>query len=195
VQAARRVQAARLGPFTWQTVFRTLPSANKNAELGVPSSTVVNRNAGVGTLFGNRHHISMTSLTRDPVWRSALHASTLAVFLLGMIGQGFSPCPHHASLDPSGHSHPGVSGEAIHGGLPNGDVTRTDSDSDLDEALCSCLNACDAESGDSFAPAQSYAQPLAFPALNVVERLATNLLDTRQNAYLVPLPQPPPHSS
>ncbi len=143
-------------------------------------------------MSGIRHHISMTNLTRDPLRGSALHASTLAVFLLGMIGQGFSPCPHHASLDTSGHAQAGVSAEAIPGGMLHADATPADSESEHDEDFCSCLNACDVESGDSFSPGQSHIRPVSFPVLNVVQRLDTSLLDTRQNAYVVPLPQPPP---
>ena len=146
-------------------------------------------------MFGNRHHTPMTSLTHDSVRSSALHASTLAVFLLGMIGQGFSPCPHHTSLDPSGHLPPGVSTEAIPGGIHNGDDTPADSESEHDEDFCSCLNACDPESEDSLSPGQSHIRPVPFTVQNVVERLDTSLLDTRQNAYVVPLPQPPPPSS
>ena len=146
-------------------------------------------------MFGNRHHISITSLTQDSMRRSALHASILAVFLLGMVGQGFSPCPYHTSMDPSGHAPPPVLTGSSQGGMPHGDATPADSESEPDEAVCSCLGACHAESEDSFTPGQVYTQPLSFTALNVVERRETSLLDTRQNAYLPPLPQPPPHSS
>ena len=146
-------------------------------------------------MFGNQHDISMTSLTRDSVSRAALHASTLAVFLLGMLGQGFNPCPHHTSLDSSGHARPAVPTGAIFGGMPHGDATHADSESEHDEAFCSCLNACDTESGDSFSLGQIYTRPLSFTAPNVVERLDTSLLESRQNAYLFPLSQPPPHSS
>ena len=126
---------------------------------------------------------------------SALHGWTLAVFLLGMVGQGFSPCPHHSSLDPSGHVQPAVSTEAILVGTLQGDAAPAETESEHEEAFCTCLNACDAESGDSFSPGRSYAHPLSFTALNVVARLDTSLLDARPNVYLVPLPQPPPHNS
>ena len=146
-------------------------------------------------MFGNRHHISTTSLKQDSARRSALHASTLAVFLLGIVGQGFNPCPHHTSLDPSGHAQPAVSTGAILSGMPHRDARPANSESEHDDAFCSCLNVCDAGSGDSFSPVQIYTQPLSLAALNVVERLDTSLLDTRQNAYLIPLFQPPPLSS
>ena len=147
-------------------------------------------------MFGNRHHISITSLTQDSVRCSALHASTLAVFLLGIVGQGFNPCRHHTSLDPPGHGRqPAVSTGAILSGMPHGDAIPADSESEHDDAFCSCLNVCNAESGDSFSPGQIYTQPRSFAALNVVERPDTGLLDTRQNAYLIPLSRPPPHSS
>ena len=143
-------------------------------------------------MFGNRHHTPMTSLTHDSVRSSALHASTLAVFLLGMIGEGFSPCPHHTGLDPSGPALAGVFTEAIPGGMFHADATPTDSQSEHDEDPCSCLNACEPESEDSLSPGQSHIRPVPFTVLNVVERLDTSLLDARPNAYLVPLPQPPP---
>ncbi len=146
-------------------------------------------------MFSHRQPSRVYPPTGDPRRGTVLHISTLAVFLLGMVGQGFSPCPHHTSLDSAGHAQPGMSTEVIPGGIPHGDATPADSESEHDKALCSCLNACDAESGDSFSPGRIYTQPLSFTALNVVERLHTTLLDTRQNAYVAPLPQPPPHSS
>ena len=146
-------------------------------------------------MLGNRHHISITSLRQYSERRSALHASTLAVFLLGILGQGFNPCQHHTRLDASGHAQTTVSTGAILGGLPHEDATPADSESEHDDTFCSCLNVCDTDSGDSFSLGHLYTQPVSFAALNVVERLDTNLLDTRQNAYLVPLSQPPPHSS
>jgi hypothetical protein len=147
-------------------------------------------------LFGNRHHILITSLTRDSARRSALHASTLSVFLLGIVEQGFNPCRHHTSLDPSEHGgQPAVSTGAILSGMPQEDATTAGSESEYDDTFCSCLNVCDADSGDSFSLDHTYTQPISFAALNVVERPDTDLLDTRQNPYLIPLSRPPPHSS
>ena len=146
-------------------------------------------------MFGNRHHISITRLTQDSVRRSALHAWTLAVFLLGMIGEGFNPCPHHASLHTSGHAPPAMSTGSIQGGMPYGHGTRAGSESEHHEAVCSCLEACGTESGASLQSGPFHTQRPFFTAVRVVQRPAQGLLDTRQNAYVVPLPQPPPLSS
>ena len=146
-------------------------------------------------LIGNRRYSSGYPWTGDPLRGTTLHASTLAVFLLGMVAQGFSPCPHHASLDPSGHAEPAVSMGATPAGMPQADATPADSQSEHDEDFCSCLNVCDTGSGDSFSPGPSHTQPPSFTALNVEVRLDTSLLDTRQSAYLAPLPQPPPHNA
>ena len=145
-------------------------------------------------MFGNRHHISMR-LSQDSVRGSALRALTLAIFQLGMMGQGFIPCPHHASLGTSGHAQRGVTTGAIPDGMSDGLANPAGPESEHDEALCTCLNACETESDDSFSPGQSHTRPPPFTALNVVERLRTSLLDARPNVYLVPLPQPPPHNA
>ena len=148
-------------------------------------------------MFGNRHDISINSLTQDSVRCSALHALTLAVFLLGMISQGFRPCPHHTSLDPSGHAPPAGSTGAVLGGMPDGHGTPAGSESESEdrEGICSCLEGCGTESEESLLSGQFHTQRPFFTAAHVVERPARSLLDTRQNGYLVPLPQPPPNSS
>lgn len=145
-------------------------------------------------MFGNRYHISIR-LAQDSVRGSALHALTLAVFLMGMVGQGFSPCPRHVRLHGSEYASPAVPAGAILGGKRQANTTPDDSGSQHDEAFCSCSNACDLNSGDSFSPSPSHTHPLTFTVLTVVERLETSLLDTRQSAYLAPLPQPPPDNS
>ena len=146
-------------------------------------------------MFGNRRHTPMTSLTHDSVRSSALHASTLAVFLLGMIGQGFSPCPHHASLSPSAHATPAVSTGSILGVMTDGHGTPDDSESEDHERVCSCLEACETESGESLPSGQFYPRGTLATVRHVADGLSTSLLDARPNVYLVPLPQPPPFSS
>ena len=146
-------------------------------------------------MFGNRHDISITSLTRDSVSRAALHASTLTVFLLAMIGQGFSPCPHHTSLDPSGHASPAASTGSIHGVMPDGHSTPSGSESEDHEGACSCLEGCGTESGESLTSGQFHPRGTLAVVLHVADGLSTSLLDARPNVYLVPLPQPPPLSS
>ena len=148
-------------------------------------------------MFGHRQHNSITRLTQNSARGAVLHASTLAVFLLGMLGQGFSPCPHHASLESTGPSHRAVSTGAIPGGMPDGHGTPAGSESESEdhEGICSCLEGCGTESEESLLSGQFHTQRPFFTAVHVVERPARSLLDTRQNGYLVPLPQPPPNSS
>ena len=152
-------------------------------------------------MFGNRHHISITKLTQGSLRRSALHASTLAAFLLGMVGQGFSPCPHHTNLDPSGGAPPAVFTGLIRDATPHGHGTAdgygtpAGSESEDHEGLCSCLEGCGMESGESLLSGQFHARGTLATVLNVVDELNTSLLDARPNAFLVPLPQPPPLSS
>lgn len=146
-------------------------------------------------MFGDRHHISITRLTQDSVGRPALHASTLAIFLLGMIGQGFIPCPHHASLNLAGHGSPAASSGSVEGRMRSAHGPPADSESEDHEGSCSCLEACGTESGESLLSGQFQPRGTLVTLLHVVDELDTSLLDARPNAYLVPLPQPPPFSS
>ena len=127
--------------------------------------------------------------------RSSLHTLTLAVFLLGVVGQGFSPCPHHASLDPSGHVPPAAFTGSIQSEVPNGQGTLADSESEDHEGICSCLKGCDVGSGVSLPSGQFHPGSSLATAFHVVDGPGTSLLDARPNSYLVPLPQPPPYSS
>lgn len=145
-------------------------------------------------MFGKRQPISIPSLTQDSVRGAVLHASTLAVFLLGVVSQGFSPCPHHAGLDPSGPVHGAVSTGAMPGGMHHGASAPADQEPEDAEAVCSCLEGCGTQSGESLPSGQFHPRRAVSTALHVVERLDTSPLDTRQNAYLVPLSQPPPNS-
>lgn len=146
-------------------------------------------------LLGHRQHTSVRSLKREPGRGVAVHAATLAVVLLGMVGQGFSPCRRHTSLEPSRHGRPTLFTGSILGGMPDGHAAPADSESGHGEAVCSCLNPRNSESEHAFSPGQIQTPSLFFTALYVVEWRETSLRDTRRNEYLTPLPQPPPHSS
>ena len=145
-------------------------------------------------MFSMRPFISLIRLRQESVRGAVLHASTLAVFLIAVIGQGFSPCPHHAGLDTQGPVHGAVSTETIPGGMGHGTSSPADSEREDHHGVCSCLVVCDTESGQSLPSGQSHHRPTLATAVPVAEKPAASLLDTRQNAYVVPLPQPPPNS-
>ena len=148
-------------------------------------------------MLGSGSHMSITSPRQDSVRGTVLAASILAVFLLRFVGEGLSPCPHHASLQTSGHAPASVFAESLQGGAPDGHGTTAGSQSESEghEGSCSCLKACSTESGESIPSGQFQNPRPFFTAVQVAEGLFQNLFDTRQNGYLVLLPQPPPHSS
>lgn len=146
-------------------------------------------------MFGNWQYGLRTILGQNSRGDAAVRTSTLVVFLLGMLGQGFSPCPHHADLERLGFGQPAAFAGCTHGGDPQGDGNSSHSESENQGAVCSCLDACDTQSRASLPPRQVHPRSTLATVLYVVDELDTDLLDARPNKFLVPLPQPPPYSS
>ena len=154
--------------------------------------------AGERQLFGNRRRISVTSLMRDSARAKVLYASALVVFLLRMVGTGLTPCPHHSPLDPSRPVHGPPSATAMPPTMHHGASTALaasesgGSGSEDAEAGCTCLEGCDTASGALLPVGQFHSRRAAPATLRVVKWANAKPLDARQNAYLAPLPQPPP---
>ena len=113
---------------------------------------------------------------------------TTAAFLLAVAGQGFRPCPHHASLDGFGPvaqahspSHP------LDRGLASSPSDGTE------EHACLCVDACDLGS-ESHLPSDPTWSSIPIPSPQPFAsgwQSATDL--PAPNVHLIPLAQPPPH--
>ena len=143
-------------------------------------------------MFGNWRPTSRANATPHSLRGVAVHVPTLSALLLGFLGQGFSPCPYHASLKGPGAEPPASRTGSVLGGHVDEDATSTGSESEGHKAACSCLDACDTESGQSLPSGRFHTRRSLSAAHHIRERLDTTLVDTRPNGYLVPLPQPPP---
>ena len=113
---------------------------------------------------------------------------TTAAFLLAVAGQGFRPCPHHASLDGFGH----VPVAQAHS--PSHPLDRGLASSDRTEGpACLCVDGCDLGS-ESHLPSDPTWSSIPIPSPRSLVsgwQSGTNL--PAPNVHLIPLAQPPPH--
>ncbi len=121
--------------------------------------------------------------------RAATHILTTVAFLSAVAGQGFHPCPHHASLDVVG---PGPVVQAYSVSSPlGGGLSRTSSES-ADGDACLCIDGCDLGSDPSLPSNPAWASiGISSPrSVASIWKSGSDLPAT--NVHLIPHAQPPP---
>lgn len=132
----------------------------------------------------------MIDHAQEPVKRATAHFLTTAAFLAAVVGQGFRPCPHHASLDGFGHgavAHDYSSTGPLHHGI------ASSASESADEDPCLCVDGCNLGS-ESHLPSDPTWSSIRIPSPRPLASDWQGRTDLpAPNVHLIPLAQPPPH--
>lgn len=138
----------------------------------------------------NHRRMTVIDRTHQAARRATTRLLTTTAFLFAVVGQGFRPCPHHASLDGFGH---GPVAQAHSPSHPlDGGFAGSPSESTGGHA-CLCIDGCDLGSESHLLSDPTWSSsPLPSPRSPAPGwQSRTDLPE--QNVHLIPLAQPPPH--
>ncbi len=125
------------------------------------------------------------------VKRAAAHLLTATAFFSVVVGQGFRPCPHHASLDIVGHGVAAQASSRIASPLDRGLASSSSESNEAD--ACLCVDGCDLGSGRQIPSDPTWSSfRISSPRSVALDRESGTELPAA-NVHLIPLAQPPPH--